>query len=121
MTHPLFDKHQAKLESALNAIHTRGYWAAYNEMPSPKTYGETAADDGKKAFEAHLGQKFDLQQPGTTAWLGGENSPFGIDLNVSYPVSDIQALIDAGQAAMTGGQAAGVEAAQGCASRCWTA
>ncbi|MBV5333953.1 phenylacetic acid degradation protein PaaN, partial [bacterium] len=99
MTHPLFDKHHAKLESALNAIHTRGYWAA--------------ADDGKKAFEAHLGQKFELQQPGTTAWLGGENSPFGIDLNVSYPVSDIQALIDAGQAAMTGWQAAGVEGRTG--------
>lgn len=113
MTHPLFEKHRAKLDSALNAIHTRGYWAAYNEMPSPKTYGETAADDGKKAFEAHLGQKFDLQQPGTTAWLGGEVSPFGIDLNVQYPVSDIEALIAAGQSAMTGWQAAGVEGRTG--------
>jgi phenylacetic acid degradation protein paaN len=113
MTHPLFEKHRAKLDAALNAIHTRGYWAAYNEMPSPKTYGETAADDGKKAFDAHLGKRFDLQQPGTTAWLGGEKSPFGIDLDVSYPVSDIQALIDAGQAAMTGWQAAGVEGRTG--------
>jgi len=113
MTQALFEKHRAKLDAALNAIHARGYWAAYNEMPSPKTYGETAADDGKKAFEAHLGQKFDLQQPGTTNWLGGEKSPFGIDLNVQYPVSEVQALIDAGQAAMTGWQAAGVEGRTG--------
>jgi phenylacetic acid degradation protein paaN len=113
MTQALFEKHRAKLDAALSAIHTRGYWAAYNEMPSPKAYGETAADDGRLAFEAHLGQKFDLQQPGTTGWLGGEKSPYGIDLNVQYPVSNIQALIDAGQAAMTGWQAAGVEGRTG--------
>jgi len=113
MTHPLFEKHRAKLEAALNAIHTRGYWAAYNESPSPKVYGETAADDGKKAFEAHLGQKFELNQPGGTGWLGGEQSPFGIALDVQYPVCDINALIAAGQAAMTGWQAAGVEGRTG--------
>ena len=49
MTHPLLEKHRATLEGALNAIQTRGYWSAFNEMPSPKTYGETAADDGKRA------------------------------------------------------------------------
>jgi len=113
MTHPLFEKHRAKLEAALNAIHTRGYWAAYNESPSPKVYGETAADDGKKAFEAHLGQKFELNQPGGTGWLGGEQSPFGMALDVQYPVCDIDALIAAGQAAMTGWQAAGVEGRTG--------
>ncbi|BCO29747.1 N-succinylglutamate 5-semialdehyde dehydrogenase [Rhodoferax lithotrophicus] len=113
MTHPLFEKHRAKLDTALNAIHTRGYWAAYNEMPSPKTYGETAPDDGKKAFEAHIGQQFELNQPGTTGWQGGENSPFGMELNVQYPVCDIEALITAGQTAMTGWQAAGVEGRTG--------
>lgn len=113
MSHPLFEKHRATLESALKAIQTRGYWAAYNEMPSPKTYGETAAEDGKRAFEAHLGQKFDITQPGQTGWQGGEQSPFGIALNVQYPVSDVQALIDAGQKAMPGWQAAGCEGRTG--------
>ena len=113
MTHPLFDKHRVKLDAALNAIHTRGYWAAYNEMPSPKTYGETAPDDGKNAFEAHLGQQFELNQPGATGWMGGEVSPFGIDMNVQYPVCDIEALIAAGQAAMIDWQAAGVEGRTG--------
>ncbi|MDP3844771.1 MAG: phenylacetic acid degradation protein PaaN [Oxalobacteraceae bacterium] len=113
MSHPLFEKHRATLEGALKAIQTRGYWAAYNEMPSPKTYGETAAEDGKRAFEAHLGQKFDITQPGQTGWQGGEQSPFGIALNVQYPVSDVQALIDAGQKAMPGWQAAGCEGRTG--------
>ena len=30
MSHPLFDKHRATLDGALNAIRTRGYWSAYN-------------------------------------------------------------------------------------------
>jgi len=107
MSHPLLEKHRATLDGALEAIRTRGYWAAYNEMPSPKTYGETAAEDGKRAFEAHLGQAFELDQPGRTGWLGGEQSPYGIALDVRYPVCDHQALIAAGQAAMAGWQKAG--------------
>lgn len=113
MSYPLFEKHRATLENALNAIQTRGYWAAYNEIPSPKTYGETAAQDGKAAFEAFLGQKFDIDQPGQTGWQGGEQSPFGIELNVQYPVCDAQALIDAGQRAMQAWQAVGCEGRTG--------
>ena len=113
MSHPLFEKHRIKLDNALKAIQTRGYWAAYNEMPSPKTYGETAAEDGKRAFEAHLGQKFEIDQPGQTGWIGGEQSPFGVELNVQYPVCEAQALIDAGQKAMPGWQAAGCEGRTG--------
>ena len=113
MPHPLFEKHRSTLDNALKAIHGRGYWAAYNEMPSPKTYGETAPQDGKLAFEAHLGQKFDLAQPGQNGWHGGEQSPFGIDLNVQYPVCDAQALIEAGQKAMPGWQAMACEGRTG--------
>ena len=113
MSHPLLDKHRATIDGALNAIATRGYWSAYNEMPSPKVYGETAPDDGKKAFEAHLGQQFALGQPGQTGWHGGEQSPYGIELNVQYPVCDIEALIAAGEAAMGGWQKAGADGRTG--------
>src|SRR5450830_1297137 len=113
MSHPLFEKHRSTLDSALQAIQTRGYWAAYNEMPSPKTYGETAAEDGKRAFEAHLGKKFEIEQPGLTGWMGGEQSPYGVELNVQYPVCEAQALIDAGQQAMLGWQAVGCEGRTG--------
>ena len=65
MTHPLLEKHRATLEGALSAIATRGYWSPYAEMPSPKLYGETAPDDGKRAFEAHLGKRFELEVDGT--------------------------------------------------------
>ncbi len=107
MSHPLIEKHRATLDGALNAIATRGYWAAYNEMPSPKAYGETAPEDGKKAFEAHLGQPFDLGQPGHNGWHGGEESPYGVALDVRYPVCDPEVLIAAGQYAMAGWQALG--------------
>ncbi len=113
MTHPLFEKHRAKLDAALSAIATRGYWSAYSEMPSPKAYGETAPDDGKRAFEAHLGKQFELGQPGQTGWHGGESSPYGVALDVSYPVCEADALIAAGLAAMPGWQAAGAAARTG--------
>lgn len=113
MSHPLLEKHRATLDGALNAIHTRGYWSAFNEMPSPKVYGETAPDDGKQAYEAHLGQQFALNQPGQTGWAGGEQSPYGVELNVQYPVCDIEALIAAGEQAMAGWQAAGADGRTG--------
>jgi phenylacetic acid degradation protein paaN len=113
MTHPLFEKHRATLEGALGAIATRSYWSAYPEMPSPKVYGETAPDDGKRAFEAHLGQQFELGQPGQNGWLGGESSPYGVALDVRYPVCDPDALIAAGLDAMKGWQAVGADGRTG--------
>ncbi|MCH2221678.1 MAG: phenylacetic acid degradation protein PaaN, partial [Dechloromonas sp.] len=113
MSHPLLEKHRATLDGALNAIATRGYWSAYNEMPSPKAYGETAADDGKKAFEAHLGKQFVLDQPGQKGWAGGEQSPYGVDMAVQYPVCDHEALIAAGRQAMVGWQKVGADGRTG--------
>lgn len=107
MSHPLFEKHRSILDGALHAIATRGYWSPYSEMPSPKVYGETAAADGKAAFEAHLGGAFELGQPGQTGWGGRETSPYGVALDVRYPVCDHEALVAAGQAAMKGWQAVG--------------
>ena len=100
MTHSLFEKHKPQLDHAVQALATRGYWSAYNEMPSPRVYGETASETGKQAFEAHLGKTFELDQPGQTGLHGGERSPYGVALNVSYPVCDPQALIDAALSAM---------------------
>ena len=109
MTHPLLEKHRATLEGALSAIATRGYWSPYAEMPSPKLYGETAPEDGKRAFEAHLGKRFELEQPGQTGWHGGEVSPYGVALDVSYPVCEPEALIDAANAAAKSWQAVGAD------------
>ncbi|MCP5268088.1 MAG: phenylacetic acid degradation protein PaaN [Zoogloeaceae bacterium] len=113
MTHPLFEKHRATLDGALNAIRTRGYWSAYPEMPSPKVYGETAQADGKAAFEACLGKEFSLDQPGRQGSVATEKSPYGVTLGVSYPKCDAEALIAAGLAAMPGWQALGAEGRAG--------
>ncbi|MFO1414074.1 MAG: phenylacetic acid degradation protein PaaN [Burkholderiales bacterium] len=109
MSHPLFEKHRPTLEAAVAALHQRGYWAAFNEMPSPKAYGETAPEDGKRAFEARLGRRFELDQPGTAGWHGGERSPYGVALDVTYPACDAAALVQAGVAAMDGWQRLGAD------------
>jgi phenylacetic acid degradation protein paaN len=99
MPHPLFDRHRATLDGALAAIAARGYWSPYPEMPSPKVYGETAMDDGKRALAALAGTKLDLGQPGITAWSAADRSPYGVAIDVQYPVCSVESLVAAAQAA----------------------
>ncbi|HZD98705.1 MAG TPA: phenylacetic acid degradation protein PaaN, partial [Micromonosporaceae bacterium] len=98
--HALVGTHADTLAKARAAIAERGYWSAYPESPSPRVYGESAAADGKKAFEAYLGSAFPLEQPGTTGEVSSEVSPFGVDLGVTYPHGDVDALVLAARAAM---------------------
>ncbi len=105
-----FEQHSELLNKALEAIHTRGYWSPFPESPSPRVYGETAADDGKKAFEALLNQPFPLDLPGTTGQIGHEISPFGIELGVSYPKVDLDALLAGVERASISWRAAGPRA-----------
>ena len=111
--HPLFEKHRSVLDGALEAMRTRGFWSAYPEQPSPKVYGESANDEGKAAALGHAGRQFDLNQPGRLGWLASEHSPYGIPLEVEYPVCEPQALIDAALAAMPAWQKLGVEGRTG--------
>ena len=110
MNHALFDKHEKTLAHALDAIRTRGYWSPFNEMPSPRTYGETAAADGEAAFKAQLGQPFVLEQAGSGGTVGAEHSPFGFALNIGYPNAEPDALIAAAQAAQLQYRKAGPKA-----------
>ena len=64
MSHPLFERHRALLERALEAIAERGYWSAFGESPSPKVYGEGAAEAGKAAFEALAAAALRAAAPG---------------------------------------------------------
>ena len=95
MPHPLYDRHAATLERAQAAIADRGYWSAYSESPSPKVYGEGAAEAGKAAFDALRDQPFPLVQPGSVGTVGHETSPFGIPLGITYPKADLGALFSA--------------------------
>ena len=95
-----FENHRSTLEKAVQAIGQRGYWSTYPEMPSGKIYGETASDDGQRAFESRLGRHFEIDQPGTIGKVGSEVSPFGIKLGVTYPKIDADALLPAMRRAM---------------------
>jgi len=95
----LFQKHENTLNQAIEAIHQRGYWTPYKEQPSPKIYGENADEEGKKAVSSYFSTTFDLGQPGKVGVANSEKSPYGVAMDISYPVCDISVLIDAAKKA----------------------
>ncbi|MGW2948801.1 phenylacetic acid degradation protein PaaN [Streptomyces eurythermus] len=109
--HELLQKHRPTLDQALEAIRTRAYWSPHPEHP--KAYGENGSLDaaaGKAAFDALLGNRLDLaDQPGVDDWVGGEVSPYGIELGVTYPHPDIDVLLPAMRAGQRAWRDAGPE------------
>ncbi|RRQ87331.1 phenylacetic acid degradation protein PaaN [Streptomyces griseofuscus] len=106
----LIAKHRPTLDQALEAIRTRAYWSPHPEHP--KAYGEHGSLDaaaGKAAFDALLGTRLDLGQAGTDDWVGGEISPYGIELGVSYPHADLDVLLPAMKAGQPTWRDAGAE------------
>jgi phenylacetic acid degradation protein paaN len=95
----LFERHRETLDRARDAIRTRTYFSAYPESASGKVYGETAAAEGKAAFDARLGTAFALDQPSNGETVASERSPYGLTLGVRYPLVDVDALVDASVAA----------------------
>lgn len=95
MNKDFFTAHQGTLDKACEVIQSRTYWSAYPEMPSGKIYGENARKDGQAAFEARLNSNFELDMPGITGQAGDEKSPYGIALDVKYPVVDLDVLMPA--------------------------
>ncbi|MFD5516742.1 phenylacetic acid degradation protein PaaN [Streptomyces sp. NPDC127066] len=108
--HQLISQHRPTLDQALEAIRTRAYWSPHPEHP--KAYGEHGSlgmAEGKAAFDALLGNRLDLGQPGTDDWVGGEVSPYGIELGVTYPHADIDTLLPAMRAGQRAWRDAGAE------------
>ncbi|MET7850032.1 phenylacetic acid degradation protein PaaN [Streptomyces avermitilis] len=108
--HELIAQHRPTLDQALEAIRTRAYWSPHPEHP--KAYGESGslgAAEGKAAFDALLGTRLDLGQPGTDDWVGAEVSPYGIELGVTYPHADIDVLLPAMRAGQRAWRDAGAE------------
>lgn len=106
----LIENHRPTLDQALEAIRTRAYWSPHPEHP--KAYGESGSLDaaaGKAAFDAVLGTRLDLGQPGTDDWVGGEVSPYGIELGVTYPHADVDVLLPAMRAGQRAWRDAGPE------------
>ncbi|WP_329526957.1 phenylacetic acid degradation protein PaaN [Streptomyces sp. NBC_01462] len=108
--HQLIAQHRPTLDQALEAIRTRAYWSPHPEHP--KAYGENGSlgmAEGKAAFDAVLGTRVDLGQPGTDDWVGGEVSPYGIALDVTYPHADIDVLLPAMRTGQRAWRDAGAE------------
>ena len=89
------------LDKAIKALHTREFHAQYPEHPSPKIYGETADEDGKKAFIASRKRNFEeLQQEGEIAWVGEEDSPYFMEpVGPKYPQMSNDTLLERAEGA----------------------
>jgi phenylacetic acid degradation protein paaN len=112
----LFARHRALLHEAVAATRSRKYFSAFPESPSPRVYGESAAAEGKAAFERWLGSEFPLSTPGADGVVASEKSPYGIDLEVAYPrvrPTGVPALLTAAHAGVSQWRDAGVEARVG--------
>jgi phenylacetic acid degradation protein paaN len=111
-----YDAHRKTLDSALAAIASREYFSAYPESPSPKVYGESAAPEGKAAFEAWLRADFPLRTPGAEGTVASEKSPYGIKLGVAYPrltTTGVDALLAASAAGRSAWRDAGPDGRAG--------
>ena len=105
----LFDTHKDLLSKAVAAAHERTYWSAFPEVPSGKIYGETAKAEGAAAFQARLGQPFQLPGHPNGGHVGSETSPYGFALDITYPDAGVPALIDAATTAGQGWAQASIE------------
>ncbi|HXT02990.1 MAG TPA: phenylacetic acid degradation protein PaaN [Casimicrobiaceae bacterium] len=110
MAHPFFERHRAILNRAVEAIAERGYWTPFPESPSPRNYGEGAADTGRAAFDALHNRRFPLTQAATVGQVGDERSPYGIRLGITYPKPDLDGLMAAVESAEAAWRKAGPEA-----------
>lgn len=110
MSQKFFERHQPQLEQALAAAALRGYWSPFAESPSPRNYGETANDDGRAAFEALRGKPFPLNLHDADGTVGGEKSPYGFDLGITYSHVPAAKLVAASKRALQDWRRAGPQA-----------
>jgi phenylacetic acid degradation protein paaN len=94
----LYTTHAETLNKALAAIASREYWSPYPE--SPRAYGDDAGPAGDAAFEARLGKPFGIDQPHDGYVDVAEVSPYGIALDVRYPASGVDELVEVAVTAM---------------------
>ncbi len=96
----LIETHAETLTRARQAIRERTAWSHFPESPSTKVYGVEAKTAGDEGFEALKGTLFQIEGHAAGAGaLGGETSPFGLELNVTYPRATAAELLDRAEAA----------------------
>ncbi|MGK5497764.1 phenylacetic acid degradation protein PaaN [Streptomyces sp. URMC 125] len=99
----LAERHSPLLGRALEAVRSREHWSPYPEAPD--AYREQDPAAGERAFRRLLDTPFELDQPGRDGTVGpspaagGETSPYGFALGISYPHCDPAVLLPAMRAA----------------------
>ncbi|UUZ69732.1 hypothetical protein LP416_10480 [Polaromonas sp. P2-4] len=97
----LFDKHRATFERAQLACKERHCWSPFPELPQKYPNATEAQAAGLAAYQAHLGTRFMLDQPGKIGETGEEISPYTQQaLGIRYPHADVDTLFDAAEAAI---------------------
>ncbi|UTD56614.1 phenylacetic acid degradation protein PaaN [Halomonas sp. MS1] len=107
----MFDLHRDILDQAVDAISRRNFWTPYPE--SMRKYPEDAVKAAPSRFESLLNQPFALNRVGSTQQVGGEVSPYGFELGITYDQPNPDELIAAMQVAMRDWRSAGAEARVG--------
>jgi phenylacetic acid degradation protein paaN len=105
----LVERHLPDLRDAVAAAHARRFLSRYPEHPKDPSYGDDAIPRGKEAFEALQRRGLTLEQPTTGGRVPGERSPYGPQLELTYPAVDPATLVDAARAALPDWRDAGVE------------
>ena len=90
-----YKQHEKTLIDAIKAIKSRQFYTPYFEVPSSKVYGETAKEDGVNFLKGLNGDTFNIAGHPSKGSVTGEKSPYGFDLNISYPSADVDTLVDA--------------------------
>jgi phenylacetic acid degradation protein paaN len=94
----LYSDHKELLDRAVIATRERTYWSAYPEHP--KAYPAEAGAQGEAAFNELLGADFTTDQAHVGYMEVAESSPFGVDLAITYPRTDVATVVDAATSAM---------------------
>ncbi len=107
----MFDLHREILDQAVDAISSRNFWTPYPE--SMRKSPEDAVKAAPSTFESLLNQPFTLNGVGSTQQVGGEVSPYGFELGITYDQPNPDELIAAMQVAMRNWRDAGAQARVG--------
>jgi phenylacetic acid degradation protein paaN len=111
----LFARHQATLDRAVTAIYERTYWSAFDEnLKAYGAEGTQSAADGKAAFDSYRDAAFPIDQP-AAGEVAAERSPYGFDLGVRYPRTEVDTLLAGATHALPAWRDAGADARAGVA------
>ena len=120
--HPLFERHRATLERALAGDRRARLLERVSRIGEPEGLRRRRGRGRQgRVRRAAAASRFRSTQPGTVGTVGGEKSPYGFPLGITYPKADLDALFAAiARRKVAVAQGAGRRRGSACASRSCT-